>query len=391
MTERERILCALSGRRPDRIPWVPRLDLWNRGRRYSQTLPRELVSLSLPQIIERLNVGWYATIPDYGECDNGDLDRALGIFRSEAYPYRVILEGVDRQVTVRGPETAVEYVTPVGSIRTVTTFTEEMRQAGVSSSWITAHAIQDPRDIEVVGYIFSHIKVIPALEGYLALRAQVGDKGLAVAFTTGAACPIQHVMRTLMPAEEFFYAMADIPEKIHWLGDQMEGYFQNIQDIAADSPAEVVFLGGNYDISVTPPPFFRQHILPPLKSYAERLHSRGKYLLTHTDGENRTLLPLYRETEIDIADSICPAPMTSLSLDEIRGAFADRITIWGGIPSTLLCPQSFGWDDFKRFVDGLLQRFGQESHFVLGVSDMFPADGDLDRLQYITDKVHAIA
>ena len=393
MTDRERILCALSGARPDRLAWVPRLEFWLRGRRHSGSLPQGFEDVTLPQLIERLGVGWYGTIPDFTDCDatGGNIDRSLGILRSSTLPYRVILEGVDRRVTVNGPETIVEYSTPVGSIRTASTFTDEMRQAGSSTSWITGHAIREPRDIDVVGYIFSHLKVVPATEGYVALREQIGDKGVVVGLTSGASCPVQHMMRTLMSVEDFFYTLADTPEKIQWLAEQMEGYYRGIRDIAAGLPGEVVMLGGNYDATMTPPPFFREHILPHLQSYAADLHRRGKYLMTHTDGENRTLLQLYVEAGVDVADSICPAPMTKCDLAEIRREFADRVTIWGGLPSVVLCPHSFGWDDFKRYVDVLLEQYGHESRFVLGVSDMVTADAELDRVQYITDRVQALA
>jgi len=369
------------------------MEFWYRGKKHSNTLPSEFKDLTLPEVIEKLKVGWYANIPDWTDFDieGGNLDFPLGILRSKSLPYDTILEGVDRRVSVSGTETTVEYFTPVGSIRTATILTEEMLQAGVSTSYITRHAIRKASDIDVVGYIFSHIKVVPALEGYLALRDQIGDKGIAVAFAGAGACPIHHVLRTLMPMEDFFFAMMENPEKIFRLAEQMEDYYQRIKVIAANSPAEVIIHGGNYDDSITYPPFFKEHILPSLRDYARTLHQKGKYLMTHTDGENQSLLPLYLESEFDIADSICPAPMTKSNFDEIYSAFSDRITIWGGIPAILLCRNSCSWDDFKGFIDDILNRFGHESHFVLGVSDMVTADAELDRLQYITDRVHAIS
>jgi hypothetical protein len=39
--------------------------------------------------------------------------------------------------------------------------TDEMRQAGASTSYVTKHAINEPKDFDVVGCIFSHIKIIP--------------------------------------------------------------------------------------------------------------------------------------------------------------------------------------------------------------------------------------
>ena len=79
--------------------------------------------------------------------------------------------------------------------------------------------------------------------------------------------------------------------------------------------------------------------------------------------------------------------MTRMSLAEIRTALGDRITIWGGIPSVLLCRHSCGDSDFREWMDNLIERYGHVSRFVLGVSDMVTADADWNRLEYITKKV----
>jgi len=389
MTDRERILAAVRGEVPDRLPWVPRLEFWHRARLRDGTLPAELRPLTLTEIADRLGMGCYSSVPDFTGCPgaNDMVDRALGIFQIPVIPYETMLDGVDRRVIRRGQETVVEYHTPLGSIRTGTVMTDEMFDAGASMPWIVEHAIRNVSDFEVVGYIFAHVKVKPRLNGYLARRQEVGERGVAVGFVLGTACPIQHILKELMPLEQFFFALHDYPEKVHRLAEQMEPFYQQIEEIVADSPAEVVLLGGNYDDSTTNPPFFEKYILPPLRDYAELLHRKGKYLMTHTDGENRRLLPLYVRAAFDIADSVCPYPMTHCQIADIREAFADRITIWGGIPSTLLCSSSTTPEEFRRTVDGLIQRYGRESHFVLGVSDMVTADCAWDRLRYITEKV----
>ncbi|MBI3664654.1 MAG: hypothetical protein HY236_00250, partial [Acidobacteria bacterium] len=201
MTDRERILAAIRGEPPDRLPFVPRLEFWHRARLRDRTLPAGLRSLSLMEIGDRLGVGYYSVIPDFTDCpgETDMVDRALGIYQVPVLPYKTTLVGVDRRVCRRGQETVVEYRTPLGSIRTATVFTEEMLASGASISWITEHAIREPRDLEVVGYIFSHLKVEPQLEGYLALRRQVGERGIVVGYASGAACPIQHIMKELMP------------------------------------------------------------------------------------------------------------------------------------------------------------------------------------------------
>ena len=310
-----------------------------------------------------------------------------GLFHLPVLPYRLTLQEVDRRVTRRGQETVVEYHTPLGSVRTVMAFTEEMLDAGASMPWMVEHAIREPRDFDVVGYIFSRLQIEPQVKGYLARRDEVGERGIVVGYLLGTACPIQHIMKELMPLEQFFYALYDYPEKVQRLAEQMEPLYRRLKEIGADSPAEVVLLGGNYDDSITHPRFFKKYIVPALRDYAEVLHRKGKYLMTHTDGENRRLLELYRRAGFDIADSVCPYPMTRCRLEELRLAFADRIAIWGGIPSTLLCSASTPEKEFRRSIDELIERYAGESHFILGVSDMVTADADWDRFRYITEKV----
>ena len=389
MTHRERVLAAIRGEVPDRLPWVPRLEFWHRARRRQGTLPPALHSLTLTQIAEHLGVGCYASIPDFTDVADPDamIDRALGIIHHPVLPYRVTLENVDRRVIARDEEITVEYHTPAGSIRTRMIFTQEMLDSGVSVPWTVEHAIREPQDFEVVGHIMSNLRVVPHFDGYLARRREVGERGLVVALIQGTACPIHYIMRELMPLEQFFYALHDYPEKVHRLAEQIAPFFQQTQAIGADSPAEVLMLGGNYDDSITYPGFFEKHFLPALRDYAEVLHQRGKFLMTHTDGENQRLFPLYRRAEFDVADSVCPYPMTRCTLDEIRANFGERVTIWGGIPSTLLCASSTPEDEFRRSIDATVERYTQQSHFILGVSDMVTADCEWDRLQYITEKV----
>ncbi|MCL4402328.1 MAG: hypothetical protein M1436_06675 [Acidobacteria bacterium] len=389
MTDHERILAAIRGEIPDHIPWVPRLEFWYRARLRNGTIPAELRGLSLNEIAARLGVGLYASVPDFTqrEEETDMLDRGLGIFNSPVLPYRVVLDGVDRRVRHSGREIITEYHTPAGSLTTAEILTDEMLDGGASVSWVTQSAIREPRDFETAAWLFSHLKVEPRPGGYEARRQAVGDRGVAVGYVIGTACPVHHIMKELMPVEQFFYALHDYPDKIARLADAMEPYYALMKTTAAESSAEVVLLGGNYDDSITYPRLFEKYILPPLKDYAEVLHGKGKYLMTHTDGENRRLIQLYLRAGFDIADSVCPAPMSAMTLDEIREAFADRITIWGGIPCVLLCPDSASDAQFRDWIDGVIGRYGRQSHFVLGVSDMVTADASWDRLHYITEKV----
>jgi hypothetical protein len=389
MTHRERILAAIRGQQPDRLPFAPRLEFWYRARLLNGTLPEEVRGLSIDEISDYLGVARYAVVPDYTHTrsEYDDIDAGLAIHLGWGMPYETRLENVERRVERTPGRTRVEYRTPLGSIATEWVLTDEMLNAGVSVPWVTRHAIEKPEDFAVAGYVFRNLRVIERQDSYLCRCGEVGERGLAVAQVSGSACPVQHIMKSLMTVETFFYALNDEPAKLMGLAEDMEPFYAAIRAAAANSAAELVLLGGNYDDAITYPPFFRRYILPALQSYAETLHARGKLLMTHTDGENRKLMGLYREANFDVADSVCPKPMTSLSLDEILESFEGRIAIWGGIPSVLLCRDSATDAQFRHFIDEIVERYTGRTRLVLGVSDMVTADAEWDRLLYMSRRI----
>lgn len=138
---------------------------------------------------------------------------------------------------------------------------------------------------------------------------------------------------------------------------------------------------------LTWPHFFADEIAPWLKMVSDKLHGASKLLLTHTDGENKDLLQHYPATGIDVADSVCPAPMTKCTLKEIRQGMGDNITVWGGIPSISLLPDSMNDEDFDRYLDNLFESIGSGSNLIRGVSDNVLPDADLNRLEEVKRRV----
>jgi hypothetical protein len=62
MTHRERILAAIRGDVPDRLPWLPRLEFWYRAKLRDGTLPPEFRGLTLMEITYRLGIAYYAIL-----------------------------------------------------------------------------------------------------------------------------------------------------------------------------------------------------------------------------------------------------------------------------------------------------------------------------------------
>lgn len=139
------------------------------------------------------------------------------------------------------------------------------------------------------------MRIVPQPAGYEAYRAAVGEEGVAVAFLSLAGGAMQHILRGLRAFESFCLDMYDIPGELERLAESLARLYDEIIAAVLPTSAEVAILGANYDLAITPPPLFEQHIAPWLNRAADRLHARGKRLLTHTDGENQGLLPAYQQ------------------------------------------------------------------------------------------------
>ena len=196
-----------------------------------------------------------------------------------------------------------------------------MRRSGASITWISEHVLKETADYRIVGYIFKNDQGLPDYENYFEYQRKVGGKGFAAAFANLSASPMHHIMKEFLDATKFYLEMYDHPREMRRLCEDMDPYFDQLFRVLADSPAEVILSGANYDEMITYPPFFKDHIMPHLQKLADLLHPKGKLLLCHCDGENQRLLDLIRESGMDIAEAGSrPQPMTKVTISDVDGA-----------------------------------------------------------------------
>jgi uroporphyrinogen-III decarboxylase len=379
------MLNVLQGRPVDKIPYVPRLDLWYNANKYSGTLPARYRNAALADIVDDLDFGYHTVVPNFKDIRHQDdeLHRALGIYNLWPMPYKTRLENIEWSLRQSGDQTAVEYKTPKGEVSTKVVYDESMKRAGITISHIMEHAIKSHKDYAAVSSIFDNAVVEPHFKGCEALAECVGPRSFISAFISLAGSPMHLLLRELMPFDLFSYELYDHPEELSECARSIGNYFNRIFEIILKCPAEVIFFGANYDATLTYPPFFKEHIVPWLNQLAGALHKSGKYLLTHTDGENSGLLDYYLESGIDIADSICPRPMTKLSFKKVKDHFNGKITIMGGIPSVCLLKDAMPDRVFEKYLEDFFTEIGKGDHLILGISDTTPPAADFERITRI--------
>ena len=390
MTHKERMLKAVRGEWADQLPWAPRIDLWHNSNSMRGTLPPPFnQDATLDEVADFIGGGYHKIVPEFLKVRSPEdnIDRGLGVYRLRGMAYRPELSGVEREIKREGDTTSVTYHTPVGSVSCKILYTVEMKRAGVSITWISEPVIKEPEDYQVVGYIFKNIKILPDYNNYLEYQEKVDGKGYAAAFANLSSSPMHHIMKEFLEPTRFYLELYDHPKELQQLCEDMEPYYDQIYRVLADSPAEVIFSGGNFDEMITYPPFFRDHIMPHLQKLADILHPKGKLLQTHCDGENKGLLDLLAESGMDIAEAVCPQPMTKVTIKEVKKAFKGKITVFGGIPSVILLEESMSDDEFERFMMNLFKEIAPGDRFILGVSDTTPPDAKFERLLRITEMV----
>lgn len=390
MTHRERMLATIRGEPTDQIPWAPRMDLWSIALRARGTTPARFAGLNIVEIAAELGVACHAVGADFTRSGGRDVSlRGLGCDNHPDYPYRIELRDLPVEFDSDGENLRTRIRTPAGEVFTHLQQTARMTREGISLPFVKSYAIRSVDDFEAVAQVFEHLEVIPTPENYAAFHQRVGEQGLAVARGPLAASPMHLILHELVAMDQFYYLYADEREALHWLAERMEPFFEALLEALAACDAEVVFWGANYDQDLTWPPFFQAEIAPWLKKVSDRLHAAGKFLLTHTDGENRALLPLYPACGFDVAESVCPQPMTRCTLAEVRAGMGPHVTVWGGLPSVALLEEAMDEATFEAYLDDLFGSLGAGDHLILGVSDNVPPDANLDRLDRIKERVAA--
>ena len=391
MTPKERILAALNGQPTDTLPFIPRLDIWYNANAGNGTLPAPYQHATLREMVDDLGFGYHAIIPDFKDFtdpEQGDLDVGLGIYHLKKHPYRIKLHNVKRTHERSGDGILkVKYKTPKGDITTTVVHSQDMKRNGITLYVIKEHAIKSKDDYPAMKYIFDNMEVIPDYDNYSHFQQDfIGDRGVAVALSAMWASPGHYLIKELMAFDTYYYEQYDNPDEMNEFIEQITPFCSKLFDAALNSPAEVILSGANYDTSFTAPSMFEEYIMPALKEQSDRAHARGKFLATHTDGENTGLMELYLRSGFDIADSICPAPMTKISLEDTRRMFGHTCTVWGGIPSISVLEDSMNDLTFKRFVEEKFENLGRGDHLILSVADTVPPAAKFDRILYLQKK-----
>ena len=367
MTHRERFMAVLRGELPDRLPFVPRYELWYRAHSTQGTLPPKYAGKSREDV--------------YAMLESGQPGREARIYKKE---YGVEIKVDNQPRTMRRT-----YVTPFGEVDELFNVDREARERGGPLGGGKAECmVKGPDDFEKAAYVINSAKFIPLYDDYIAYQAKMGDEGEATC--SSEYDPFYQLMQDLVGLSNIWYIWSDYKEEVEKLYDViLQKQIKEMIPVITASPANFVTYGRHYDSMMTPRPIFEQYMKPALKIVSGALHDAGKLHAIHADADSKELLELYMESGVDIMECYCAYPMSSITMEETLERVGDKMVVWGGIPSTLVVPSAYDQQYFLDFVDNffkVLERYKGKSRVVVGIADNVVPGADMERVEIIAER-----
>ena len=387
MSVHDRVLAVMQGRKPDRIPFCDRLELWHTALIRQGRLPAEFEGLSLIESHRKVGMGQLKFVVPHDFCLRGvELTISVdgqAVSRetdplSSRWPVMEDLVKADRPGA-----TTFQFATPIGRISLRQVMLPEA-VTWAQSPYLDEHPIKEPKDFDTVRWIIEHIEVIPRFDRIREAEADIGDFGFVIPRID--RIPFQEVLIDLVGEVGTFYGLNDDPSRIHALLATIDELRVETAGVLSGLDVLYVEFGDNVTGHMTNPILFAEFAIPEYQRYSELYHAQGKKVGSHFDGEMKPLLRQLRETGLDVIESISPAPLTQCTFDELwESVGGGPPVMWGIIPSPLLEERS-PEEELHEFVDHVLETVG-DAPIILGVSDMVLGNNLIERVEWVARRI----
>ena len=332
MNVRERILTAMAWGEPDRVPLTI----------YDWMLPRGAAE----RLLRECGVGLITRLPAHRV-----------VHREVEFVTHEYWENGRKRIrrTIR---------TPVGEIWQ----TLEPESAYDTSNWIREHFIKGPDDYRVMEFMLRDAVYYDNFDAIRETQRRMGDDGLVLVRL--AKIPIQEMLYQMMGMERFaldYHFRRDLFDSLH---NTMLERYEELYDLAAAAPVEIVLMGDNISSIVVGEERFRNYCMPVYKRLKEHLSGTGKRLAVHMDGRLSSLRKAIAEAELDIVEALTPEPMGDMSVKEAREAWPDK-ALWINFTSSMHIeePQAIEEHTWQ-----LLKEAGSKRGFAIGVTEDAPVE-----------------
>lgn len=289
-TNRQNMLNALEGRRPERIPYTLYGDFYPRHRgTWDQLFSAGLCYMPRVSVVK--------------EVLGGDIEVTT----------HNKTEG-DRELAV------TTYKTPHGDLY------RSQIVGGSHNGWPVDHLLKTPDDFAAMSYILQNTSLELDDAAFTDMEKRIGDVGMTL--VRAERTPYQKICVDYAGLYNFslLYYEDEFPAFL----DVVNEYFLAYYRIVTQCSATYIQIPENLSSIQSGPEKYKKHHMPAYEVILGMLHDAGKRAYVHYDGLIRVLADLIAQTDIDGIESLTLPPEGDMGYREARETFGTK-TIWTGI------------------------------------------------------------
>ena len=353
MTSKERMMAALNGETPDRLPvtihqWQAfHLDNYMDGLDALSAFKATGLDAAI-QYFEAMGQFWIPNAEKY-------------VLQTPQWREEI------RQVATANGNRILDHVitTPEGVLTYRT-------GANATTTWILEYLIKRPEDVELIARYMPVARL--NRDNVAAAYDALGDDGILRGFVWGdqAGC-WQHAC-CLMDLTGLIYQCVDNPDGVHRLLEVLlEKKLRFIAESLAGATFDLIETGGGASSdTVISPTMHREFCLPYDRKIHDALHDAGHKDTYHTCGGMMHILDCISENGTDASETLSP-PGTGGNITEpekVREAFAGKVAMIGGMDQFNVLTAGTP-EEIRREVHRLFEGFGRDGGYLLSASDHF--------------------
>lgn len=378
MTPKERLVCALDGQKPDRLPVTTHHVM-------KYFLDKYLEGMTSEQFFEKFGldaIRWL--VPSKPDESKGQ--RFVETDPSDPWHDKFIVTDQwqiewDDVPGLQYPTTRYTITTPGGTLTTCLASNEY-------THWVTEHLIKQKSDIELIG------KYVPGyhcdVDEVNRNAEQFGDKGIIrghiPSFDIFGQPGCWQDAACLFGIEPLIMMTYDDPGWVHELLSILRD--RKVEFVKSLEGAEYDVLelgGGDASSTVISPKLLEEYVLPYDAEIIEHAHRAGQRIAYHTCGGMMPILELLASMKPDAMETFTPSEMGGdVDLAQARKRLGSDICMIGGFDQFHFFKDCTP-EQTRRKVRDCFEQAGSDGAYIICPSDHF-FDADLELIEAFADE-----
>jgi len=174
---------------------------------------------------------------------------------------------------------------------------------------------------------------------------------------------------------------------VHELLDRIAEYNMKVIDIVAEYDIDCLFFGDDWGQQkglIMGPEIWREFIKPRRKKEYEYIKSKGMYIAQHSCGDIYDIFPDLIEIGLDIYNTFQPE---IYDIRKVKKEFGNELTFYGGVSTQHVLPYGTA-EEVKAQTRELMEVMGKDGGYICAPTHSIPNDVPTENILAFLDAVH---